>query len=208
MYLIGLTGGIASGKSTVSKMLVSFGARLIDADQIAREIVEPYKPAWQDIVNKFGEKVLQADKTIHRAKLGDIIFSDKESKEYLNFVTHPRIKAEIKNQIARYSNEKNAILILDIPLLYESGWDKTTDENWLVYVQQALQLHRLMARNQLSEKKAMDRINSQILLEDKMKHADYIIDNNGALEYTREQVLARWNEVKKKMEEKGNQFNG
>lgn len=204
MYLIGLTGGIASGKSTVSKMLVSFGAQIIDADKVAREIVEPYKPAWQDIVNKFGERILLADKTIHRAKLGDIIFSDRELKEYLNSVTHPRIKAEIEDQIARYRNKENAILILDIPLLYESGWDKTTDENWLVYVQQSVQLQRLMARNQLSEKQAMDRINSQILLEDKMKHADYIIDNNGALEYTREQVMARWNEVKKKVEEKGN----
>ncbi|MBP2632503.1 MAG: Dephospho-CoA kinase [Firmicutes bacterium] len=204
MYLIGLTGGIASGKSTVSKMLVDSGGCLIDADKIAREIVEPYKPAWQDIVNKFGEEILLADKTIDRAKLGNIIFSDKDSKKYLNAVTHPRIKEEIKNRIARYRNEKNAILILDIPLLFESGWDKSTDENWLVYVNQSVQLERLMARNQLSEKQAMDRIHSQILLEDKMKHADYIIDNNGTLEYTRSQVIVRWNEVKKKMEEKDN----
>lgn len=204
MYLIGLTGGIASGKSTVSKMLIGFGGHLIDADKIAREIVEPDKPAWQDIVNKFGDEILLADKTIHRAKLGDIIFSDGELKEYLNSVTHPRIKEEIKDQIAKYSNKKNAILILDIPLLYESGWDKATDENWLVYVNQSVQLQRLMVRNQLSEKQAMNRINSQMLLEDKMKHADYIIDNNGELEYTREQVVSRWNEVSKKLEEKGN----
>ena len=90
MYLIGLTGGIASGKSTVSKMLIGFGGHLIDADKIAREIVEPDKPAWQDIVNKFGDEILLADKTIHRAKLGDIIFSDGELKEYLNSVTHPQ----------------------------------------------------------------------------------------------------------------------
>lgn len=196
MYLIGLTGGIASGKSTVSQMLKNLGGKIIDADKIAREVVMPNEPAWQDIIKKFGKEILLEDQNIDRIKLGNLVFSNQCAKKHLDFIMHPRIEEKIKQKILQYRDDHDSILVLDIPLLYEAGWDTITNENWVVYVSPALQLERLMKRNKLTKQQAVDRINSQMLLEDKAKLADYMIDNNGSLEDTKNQIIKRWNDIK------------
>ncbi|WP_110956151.1 dephospho-CoA kinase [Anaerosinus massiliensis] len=196
MYLIGLTGGIASGKSTVSQMLKNLGGKIIDADKIAREVVMPNEPAWQDIIKKFGKEILLEDQNLDRIKLGNLIFSNQDAKKHLDFIMHPRIEEKIKQKILQYRDDHDLILVLDIPLLYEAGWDTITNENWVVYVSPTLQLERLMKRNKLTKQQAIDRVNSQMLLEDKAKLADYIIDNNGSLEDTKNQIIKRWNDIK------------
>lgn len=192
MYLIGLSGGIASGKSTVSRMLIDLGAHVIDADQIARQIVFPGQPVWQAIVQEFGRGILLEDETLDRIKLGEKIFNHESAKRLLNDIMHPSIKEKIKMQIAVGQQKGESVIVLDIPLLYEAGWDKCTDENWVVYVKQSTQLVRLQKRNHLSLAQAKSRIHSQMPLEEKVKRADFVIDNEQSLRYTEEQVIKRW----------------
>lgn len=192
MYLIGLTGGIASGKSTVSRMLIHLGGYVVDADQIARQIVLPGQPVWKAIVEQFGKGILLEDQTLDRIKLGETIFNDETAKQMLNDIMHPPIKEKIKMQVADGEQKGQSVTILDIPLLYESGWDKCTDENWVVNVKEATQLERLRKRNCLSLEQAKSRIQSQMPLEEKVKLADFVIDNDQSLRYTEEQVIKRW----------------
>jgi len=175
--LIGLTGGIASGKSKVSAFLKSCGAVIIDADEIAREIVLPYKPAWEQIVNKWGKEILKLDGTVDRFKLGSIVFSNYEELAYLNNITHPEIIKEIKKRISYEDAE--TINILDAPLLIEAGLFDMVDQVWLVSVNEETRIIRLMDRDKLSFDDAKKRIRAQMPLEEKKKYAHLIIDNNG-----------------------------
>ena len=134
LYLIGLTGGIASGKSTVSNYLKELGAKIIDGDIIARAVVVPEKPAWKAIVETFGNEILLADLSLNRLKLGEIVFNNKKAKELLENIISPYIAAEINRQLNSFKKVKNIIVVLDLPLLYENNWDKITDENWVVFV--------------------------------------------------------------------------
>lgn len=181
--IIGLTGGIATGKSTVSKYLITKGYIVIDADIIAREVVEIGKPAYQDIVKAFGEEILNSDCTINRPKLGEIIFKNIEYREKLNNIVHPRVTEEMKRKVEEYL-ENNKVVFLDIPLLIE-GRSRIEDrglkfdEVWLVYSDEMTQLERLMARDNLSREQAYNRINAQMSIKEKKKYADVIIDNSG-----------------------------
>lgn len=183
--IIGLTGGIASGKSTVSSILIKKGYKVIDADTISRQVVEVGKQAYKDIVESFGKEILNHDKSINRKRLGDMVFSDKTLLQVLNNIIHPYIFKELKNQIKDESC-KNNIIFLDIPLLIER-YDEFIkqgiifDEICLVYVDEDTQLKRLMVRNNLNEKQARDRIKAQIPLKEKIEKATKIIDNNGSL---------------------------
>lgn len=192
MYIIGLTGGIASGKSTVSTMLAELGAYVIDADEIARTIVMPHQPAWRSIVAHFGDKVLLPDGTINRKILGDKIFINKLERLCLEEITHPYIKDQVKKSIAKAELLGNNIVVLDVPLLFEIGWNKMVDEIWVVYVEEETQVSRLVARNKLTQQQAIDRINSQMSLAEKVQQADVVIDNNFNIEYARKQVVAAW----------------
>jgi len=195
MYIIGLTGGIASGKSTVSRMLAELGACIIDADKIARAIVEPHKPAWQDIVDYFGADILLADGTINRNMLGNKIFNNGEARKQLEEFMHPRIKQQIQDDIVKMREQGCEVLVLDVPLLYEVGWQTMADEVWVVYVNEETQLTRLMERNHLPYEQAVARIRSQMNLTAKSKLADVIIDNNSDFSSTRKQVRTRWKQV-------------
>ncbi|MDR7870291.1 MAG: dephospho-CoA kinase [Tissierellaceae bacterium] len=183
--IIGLTGGIASGKSTVSNILIEKGYKVIDADIISREVVEIGKPAYKDIIDYFGEEILNDDKSLNRKLLGDIVFSNDELLQVLNNIIHPYIFKEIKDQILKECMKVN-VLFVDIPLLFER-YDEFQkqgiifDEIWLVYVDEKTQLKRLMLRNNLSQQQATERIKTQIPLEEKKEHATKIIDNNGDL---------------------------
>lgn len=191
--ILGLTGGIACGKSTVARMLVSRGARLVDADQIAREVVLPGSPALDEIASRFGPGVIQADGTLHRKKLGEIIFRDPEARKALESITHPRIRAIMRERMERYHREHpSGLVVVDVPLLYESGLDKMFEEVMVVYIPQELQIERLMQRDGLSREQAESRIRSQMPIEEKKRRADYVIDNSGDLAETEAQVEEFW----------------
>ena len=199
MYLIGLTGGIASGKSTVSKYLKELGAKIIDGDIIAREVVVPEKPAWNEIVEAFGQKILLPDRNLNRMALGEIVFNDKKAKILLEKIISPYISNEIYAKIDLFRAEKIKLVILDLPLLYENKWDKQTDENWVVYVDEQTQIERLCKRNNYTLEQALSRINNQMPLKEKAARADFIIDNNADIENTKRQVLNKWQDVQVKI---------
>lgn len=188
MFRIGLTGGIGSGKSTVSAILKRLGAVIIDADQLARQVVEPDSPAWKEIVAAFGDDILLPDRNLNRKRLGEIIFADEKKRKLLESITHPAIGSAVEEELRQAEEQGAAVAVLDVPLLIESGWTNQVDEVWLVYVDPDLQEQRLMARNRLSKNEAQERIASQMNLRDKLQYANVIIDNNQDLETTTRQV--------------------
>jgi len=199
MFVIGLTGGIASGKSTVSKILAQAGTHVIDADKIAHEVVMPKQLAWEKIVTHFGISVILENGQLDRAALGTKAFSNPAERKWLEELIHPLVREAIDKEIQVCHTEENGIVVLDIPLLYETGWDTLADETWVVSVDKTTQLNRLVQRDRLSLVQAQKRIASQMPLIEKVKRADYVIDNTFDLAKTREQVLKRWNQIRKKV---------
>ncbi len=197
MTVVGLTGGIASGKSTVSSLLKDKGAAIIDADEIAKEIMSKGKPVWINVVNHFGEQILNDDKSdIDRKKLADIVFSDRIQLEALNSLTHPEILKEIKKQLENYKKAGRKVIVIDAALLLESGLDALVDEVWLVAVDEKTQIKRLIMREKdMAHAQALNRIKSQMPLKEKLKYANRVIDNNSSIEETREQIDEIWREI-------------
>ncbi|MEK5253685.1 dephospho-CoA kinase [Paenibacillus sp. FSL F4-0125] len=194
--IIGLTGGIASGKSTVSALLVSKGARLVDADVIAREVMLPGHEVLAAAVKQFGSEILSPDGTLNRGKLGDIVFQDPAALQALNNLTHPAIRREIKERMNSMEEEDpKKLTIVDIPLLFESGLENMFHEILVVYVPREVQIARLMERNGLSLEQAEARLNAQMDIEAKRNKADYIIDNSGELAHTEQQVAVLWDRL-------------
>lgn len=187
----GLTGGIASGKSTVSKILVELGAVVLDADQIAKQVMEPGQLGWEGVARHFPQ-VIQADRSINRRLLGDLIFSNPAEKAKLEAIIHPLVLDEIKT-VGTNLEKNNKIVFADIPLLYETNSQQWLDEVWLVYVPYEIQLQRLMDRDSLTELQAKQRIAAQMSLVEKRLLADVIIDNSGSIMETRAQVERLWN---------------
>lgn len=185
---IGLTGGIASGKSTVSNMLKNMGFVIIDADIIARKVVEVGQEAYKQIVEAFGNEILLPDQTIDRAKLGSIIFYSEEKRLVLNSIVHPAVRKQMLREKDEHIENGEKAIILDIPLLFESKLTAIVDRTLLVYVDYDIQLERLMSRNNLSKQDAEARIKSQMSLKDKIPLADAVITNNGSIEETRAQL--------------------
>ncbi|MBO8158883.1 dephospho-CoA kinase [Thermosyntropha sp.] len=196
MRIIGLTGGIASGKSTVAKTLAELGAYVIDADKVAHMIIEPYKPAWYDIVEEFGEEVLNEDKTINREKLGEIVFNDPELLQRLNSITHPRIMEFFKKELQRLKVEKpDAVIVFEVPLLYETHMDRICDEVWVVWVDRETQIERLCKRDNISEEDALKRIEAQMSLDEKARRAKVVIDNRKDIKETIANAVKYFNEI-------------
>lgn len=194
--IIGLTGNIASGKSTVANYLRELGAQVIDADQVARQVVLPGTPALKEIVNSFGPGVLHDDRTLNRKKLASIIFQDAAARDMLEKITHPRIKEEMNRQIRTFSKtHPGGILVLEVPLLIEVGWHKKVDQVWLVAVEPAEQLRRLMARDKISLEQARQKIASQMPQEEKKKFARVVIHNTGSPEDVKRQVKEIWQDL-------------
>ncbi|CAM4441678.1 MAG: dephospho-CoA kinase [Paenibacillus macerans] len=190
---IGLTGGIATGKSTVSRMLVQRGAALIDADVIAREIMEPGHPVLAAVAKRFGQAVLHPDGTLDRKKLGEIVFADPERRKALESLTHPAIRAEMKQRLdALEAAAPRRLVVADIPLLYESGLERFYERIMVVYVPRDLQLARLMERDGLSRDEAERRLNAQMDIELKKERADILIDNSRGLDETERQIDEFW----------------
>jgi len=190
---IGLTGGIATGKSTVSALLVNKGALLVDADAIAREVMLPGHPVLAAVAEHFGQAVMLADGTLDRKKLGDIVFRDPSQRKALNDITHPAIREEIRERMAVLQREHpDKLVVVDIPLLFESGLEHMVERVMVVYAPESVQLERLMLRNQFTAEEASARIRSQMDIEEKKRKADIVIDNSGDVEETKRQVDRFW----------------
>lgn len=189
MLSVGLTGGIARGKSTVLLMLRELGAWGIDLDELARWVVEPGRPAWHDIVRHFGQGVLKADGNLDREALGRIVFKDPRKKKVLEGIVHPRVWGENDRLIHEVRNkDPHAIVVVDVPLLMELGLQDRWDVVLLVYSPRDMQLERLIRRNGYPEEEAEARLRAQIPIEEKVSAAHFVMDNSGTLERTREQV--------------------
>lgn len=188
MKIIGLTGGIASGKSTVTKYLRQQGYTVVDCDKIAWELAEPDCSIWQVYFARYGSKVINPDKSLNRQAVADIVFRDKKELDAINSLVHPLIKDEMMSQVKTAVDEGKKVIFLDVPLLFEASYDKLVDEKWLVYVSRDTQLRRLMSRNDFSHDEAVRRIDSQMSLEEKKKLSDVIINNNADRKRLRRQL--------------------
>lgn len=190
--IIGLTGGIASGKTTAARFLEELGAYIINADQVSRLIMQPQKKGYREVVAEFGQKILDQKGEIDRSKLGEIIFSDPRKRKKLEEITHPLIIAEMKAKIKKLKEEGKDPIVLEIPLLFETGMEQMVDQVWVVYVDETTQLDRLQNRNDLSRPEAQKRINSQMSLEEKSKRADIVVDNNGDKQDLKNEITTLW----------------
>ncbi len=189
MKVLGLTGGIGSGKSMVLSMFANLGAEVIDADQLAREVVEPGQPALEEIATAFGRDMLMPDGRLDRGKLARIIFADPVARARLNAITHPRIRERMATEMA-LRGSRPGLLIVDIPLLYENGRSDTVESVIVVWVDAKTQLRRLTERDGLTPDEARQRIAAQMPLDEKRARADLVVDNSGSRENTRRQVEA------------------
>lgn len=198
MLNVGLTGGIASGKTYVVELLRGYGCEVTDADIVARKVVEPGQPAYTDIVQTFGQEILQADGALDRRKLGAIVFADEKARQQLNAIVHPRVhQAQIHwlNEIA--ARNPDAITITDAALMIEAGSFTRFDKIVVVFCAPEIQLARLMQRNNLTESEANQRIAAQMPTNEKLKYADYTIDTSAGFESTQQQVAVLFSELQK-----------
>ncbi|MCH5584382.1 dephospho-CoA kinase [Shimazuella sp. AN120528] len=194
--IYGLTGGIATGKSTVAEMLRELGAYIIDADQISRQVVEPDQLGAKRIREHFGKELFTVDGQLKRDKLAQIIFHNSSARKQLNHLLHPIIMKEMQRQTDKIlKQEKDAVVIWDIPLLYEENLTNFVQKVIVIYVPQEVQCRRLQLRNNLNQEEAESRIQSQLSIEEKKSLADYLIDNSGTVQQTKRQVVALWNHL-------------
>jgi dephospho-CoA kinase len=203
MTIVGLTGSVGSGKSTVTRFFRELGAYIIDWDELARQVTRPYAQAWKEIVEYFGKGILNDDLTLNRQRLAYIVFSDKEKIERLNQIVHPQVFKEderITNEIKR--NDPDALIIKEIPLLLEVALPISVDKLVVVYASKQTQLRRLQERG-MSRDDAERRIQSQLPLEDKIKFADFLINNDGSPEETKRQVTEIYSLLLRKGEQGG-----
>lgn len=195
--LLGVTGSIATGKTTVAAMLVELGASIIDFDVLAREVVEPQKPAWNDIVRFFGKQILNEDQTLNRKALSEIVFNDPVKRKKLESFTHPRIQEQFILRLDDITRKDPAAIVqVVVPLLIEVNLQHLFHKLLVVYTPQAIQIQRLMARDKISSDEATTILRSQLSIEEKVQYADYVIRNDKSLVDTREQVEKLWQELK------------
>jgi dephospho-CoA kinase len=181
--IIGLTGGIGSGKSTVARRFAELGATVYSADELARQALEPGESCYQRVINEFGESILTADGTINRKALAKIVFFDEKQRQKLNEIIHPYVIETLFSRAeAELSNKSGAIAIFDVPLLFESGLDAQMDKTITVSCEESERVHRIIARDQASPEQALQRIRAQMPEEERRQRADYILDNNGSVD--------------------------
>ena len=191
-YVIGLTGGIASGKSSVCQRLRGLGAAVISCDQLGHQAYTPGKKAYKEIIENFGNGILTEEKNINRRALGSVVFADKAKLTLLNRIVWPEILLQAQAEIARYAEEGFKVCILDAAVLLEAGWDKATDEVWVTFVPENEAVTRILSRDGISEEQALNRIKSQISNEERMKKANVAICTLWEPEFTQEQVERAW----------------
>ena len=199
MFVIGLTGGIGTGKSEVSRLLGELGAEVIEADKVAHEAYEPATPGWREVVEAFGEGVLNADGRIDRKRLGGIVFDDEQARERLNGIVHPIVRRLLEERISKLKREGTRVAVIEVPLLVEaikqqSRWTRMLDEIWVVTAPENDVVERVRARSGLDETAIRARIGSQATERERIEFADAVIDNGGSLEGLRREVTNLWRE--------------
>ncbi len=194
--MIGLTGGIASGKSTASAYLKELGAHVVDADAISRGLMEPGARGYEEVVRAFGDGILDAQGGIDRRRLGALVFGNRERRRTLDALMHPLVIAEAERRIRQLRQQGAAVCVLDVPLLFETGMERLCDETWLVYVSRQEQIRRIYLRDGLDAQAAAARIDSQMPLAEKLRRADKAVDASGTIEETREKLRRLWEEVR------------
>jgi dephospho-CoA kinase len=200
--VLGVTGGIASGKSTVSKMLEELGASLIDFDVLSRQVVEPQEPAWREIVDYFGKQILREDGHLDRKMLSKIVFRDPEKRKKLESFTHPRILAAFVQQVNAIAQKKpGAIIQVAVPLLIELNLQYLFHKLLLVYAPQEAQVDRLVARDGITREEAFNMLKSQLFIDEKLGYADFIIHNDKSLDETERQVRKLWSKLRRLQKE-------
>jgi dephospho-CoA kinase len=193
--IIAVTGGVASGKSTVGRMLAVRGAVVVDADELVHRLEAPGQPAFEEIVTRFGDGVLLADGSLDRQALGRLVFADPEARADLERITHPRVRALIAEQVGEALSAGAPLVAVDIPLLFEGGDGTGFDGVLLVYAPESVQLQRLQERNGLDAAEAGRRVSAQLPIDEKRERATWVIDNGGSLDDTEAQVSRWWSEV-------------
>jgi dephospho-CoA kinase len=194
--LVGLTGGIASGKSTVAKILERLGAAVINADALSREVVEPGKEAWREIIDAFGAGILQPDQTLDRQKLRTVIFNDRDGRKKLEAIIHPRVRALAEERIREHAVAGYSIIVYEVPLLFEGNLHEWLRPVILVACNVDTQRTRLQERDQLTQTEAQKHIDAQMSLEEKRRLADYVIENDGSLANLEQQVRTVLEKIK------------
>jgi dephospho-CoA kinase len=198
MLIVGLTGGVASGKTAVSQVLKEEGAYIIDADQIARELVQPHQPAWKELIRTFGQEILREDGSIHRKKLAGKVFADPKQRRRLNRILHPRIRKEMDRRAKEIGQgDPEAIVVIDGPLLVELGDHRKMDKLVVVTSTRSQQLERLKDRDGANREEALRIVSAQMPLEEKLKLADIVIRNEGSLEETKKRAREVFKALKK-----------
>jgi dephospho-CoA kinase len=198
VHLIGLTGGIASGKSLVSGLLSAWGAVVIDDDLVARQVVEPGQPGWKLLYEQFGPEFFTSEGLLDRKKLGALVFSHPAQRDKLERLLHPLIIEATRRMIAAVRQERpESVVVLDVPLLFEAGMESLVDQVWVVTVSRQTQLDRLMQRDKLTRQEAEERIDAQMPLSEKVRRAFRVIDNSGTAEETAGQLRLLWYELQR-----------
>ncbi|MBI5568785.1 MAG: dephospho-CoA kinase [Desulfomonile tiedjei] len=197
MLVVGLTGGIAAGKTTVSRLFEDLGVPVICADELAREAVEPGAPALADIRRVFGPTVIDDAGGLDRVGMAKVVFQDPAKRKILEEIVHPRVAEAKEKRLGELQRAGHRIVMVDVPLLYESGWDHLFDLVIVVYAPAQVQLERLMQRDHMPLEEARSRLDAQMPIEDKRKLADRVVDNSGTPEQTRAQVQRTWEELER-----------
>ncbi len=192
MKVVGLTGGIGSGKSTVSRFLAELGAVIIDADKVGHEAFKPDTELWHEVVAAFGRQILTPSGDIDRERLGEIAFGDSDSLARLNRIMHPRLYDIVKAQLGEYRRQGIEVVVLEAPVLIEAGWTSLVDEVWVTVASEATVLRRLQEKVGLSKPKSLARIHSQLSSKERVRHADVIIDTDCNLDELKARVEELW----------------
>lgn len=201
MLVIGLTGGIGTGKSEAARYLVSLGAALIDADLVGHEAYRPHAEAWERVVEAFGEEILQPNGEIDRRSLGAIVFSDPEQLARLNGIMHPLMARMVQERIEAFRSEGSEVVVVEAALLFEAGWDSLVQEVWVTDASEEAVILRLEQRNGMSEEEARKRLSSQMSRSERLERADHVIDNSGDLAKMKRAIDGLWEtRVKERIE--------
>ena len=192
MFVIGLIGGIGSGKSSVSAILHSLGVEIIDADKVGHEAYTPNSEGWKKVISVFGQDIVGHENEIERKKLGGIVFSDPSEMEKLNKLMHPIIHNLVEEKIKLLSHQGVKVVVLEAAILIEANWQDLTDEIWLAKSNQEVEIERVQLRNNFTREEIIKRIQSQMSNDEREKHSDIVIDNNGTIEQLEEKVKTLW----------------
>jgi dephospho-CoA kinase len=204
MYVIGLTGGIGTGKSVVAGILSEQGALILDADRLGHEVYLPDRPAYDDIVEEFGREVIAEDGTIDRKKLGPIVFADPAKLARLNAITHPRMKQMMRERLAEAEGAGTRVAVLEAALLFDAGWDDLTDEVWVTVVDAETAARRASERSGIPIGQVLERIQkAQMASDERIRRSDVVIDTSGTMEDTRRRTLEAWREIERRLATRG-----